>query len=136
MNERRILRLVFGLVLAATAGWGLWLSGGPTHNRLLREDSATRDVLQSAASSVETFHQLRGALPGSLAEAKRFCDEQPSAYCPDFAPEALDYHPLGEPGRFEICAEFRLPAPPDAGRFANAEAGRVCHPFTAAPAQD
>lgn len=133
MNERRIVRLVFGLAIAATAGWGLWLSGGPGHNRLLREDSALRDELQGVAGGVETYYQLRKALPETLTEAKRFCAEQPSAYCPEFAPERYAYRQLGEPGRYEICAEFNLPAPPDDKRFANAEAGRACFPFSAFP---
>lgn len=131
MTQRQILRLIFGTLIAGVVGWGLWLSGGPGYNRMLREDAARRNGVENASQLVETYAQMKGALPESLEAARRFCDETPSRYCPEVTVEDYDYRPLetkAESARFEICANFALPSRPNVARHAH-QAGRACHAF-------
>lgn len=131
MNERRVLRIVFGVLIAGVVGLGLWLSGGPGHNRLLRADQGTRAGLENAAQLVQGHFEREGALPESLEAARRSCAETPSAWCPEFAGADYAYRLLEGERRFEICSDFALPAPPSAP-FEH-PAGRFCRPFTAEP---
>jgi hypothetical protein len=117
-------------VAAAAVGAGLYFSGSPGEQRLLRLDDARLDGLRMLAGAIDAYWNASGRLPATLAEV---LDAQRLQRLPADPATAAPYayEPL-DSDRYRLCATFDRPSSElEATGFWRHEAGLQC--FTISP---
>ncbi len=128
MNVQRVAAVASIVIVVAAVGGGLFVTGAPSEQRLLRLDDERVGGLRMISSTASYRWDADQRLPDSAAELVNGQDlsrlpEDPSSGQP------YEYRITG-PRAFEVCAVFdRSSRPGLAGDFWFHEAGRQCFAF-------
>jgi hypothetical protein len=129
MNVQRTAGVASVVLVAAAVAAGLFFSGAPSEQRLLRlDDRRALDLNRLSMAATARWNAGRG-LAGHSAE---LVDGRSLSRIPvdPVADEPYEYRTTG-PLAFEVCAVFDRPSRPElAGDFWFHEGGRQCFAFT------
>ena len=128
-----LLKISSLLCVAAIVG-GLWLTGGPGHQRQLRMDERRITQLNELSQQIDTFYNNHQALPTRLSELAKGTMLEPTDFQDPETEESFGYQP--KQGRqYELCATFNAPTrqrkyayEPAGDKWAH-PAGRHCFPL-------
>lgn len=128
MSPHRLAAFVSIVAVGAAVAAGLYLSGSPAEQRLLRFDEHRIADLRSIAAALNRYIVEADRLPAVLDE---LVDGRRLIRLPrdPETDEPYEYEITGERS-FLLCAEFSRESPPEMSRdFFKHEAGRTCFPF-------
>jgi hypothetical protein len=128
MNVQRLAAVASVAVVAAAVVAGLWLSGSPAEQRLLRLDESRVRDLRELSRAVYYRWEERQVL---AATADELVDGRALSRLPmdPASQEPYEYRVKGA-REFEVCAVFSRPArPEDAEDFWYHDVGRRCFEF-------
>ena len=127
MTVNRVVAIVSAVVVIVAALAGLYLSGSPSEQRLLRLDERRVRDLNQLANAIQIYWQEQDQLPATLRDVVdgRRLDRLPAD--PD---DRRDYEYSPGEKTFRLCAEFDRSSPEsDVVEFWNHPAGRHCFEF-------
>jgi hypothetical protein len=128
MSVQRVAAIGSAVVVVASVIAGLFVTGSPLEQRLLRLDERRVSDLQSLSQAAEFRWDRNETIAGTASELVdgRYLSRLPSDPTTD---QPYEYRVTGPRG-FEVCAVFDRPARPDfAGDFWSHDAGRHCFAF-------
>jgi hypothetical protein len=130
MTMHRVVAMAATIVVTITAIAGLYLSGSPAEQRLLRMDERRIRDLNQLANAVQRYWQEQGALPATLQE---LLDGRRLLAMPLDPDRNLVYEYLPDATVFRLCAEFDRPSRTTRTQeFWTHPAGRHCFEFDTA----
>lgn len=133
-----ILAAVVTACVIVVAGYGLFIAGSPTQERMRRLDAQRLNDLQSITYAVDQFYALKTQLPASLEELQRQREVYVSSIRDPETQAFYEYQKAGATS-YELCATFATegdqnqfsdgtrPAYPNTGSFWKHGVGRTCY---------
>lgn len=106
MNWNRVVAIASTVVVIITAVAGLYLSGSPAEQRLLRIDERRIRDLNQLANAVQRYWQEQGELPDTL---QQLVDGRRLSKLPVDPDSGLAYQYTAGDKKFSLCAEFKRP---------------------------
>lgn len=127
MTVNRIVAIACVVVVIMAAIAGLYLSGSPAEQRLLRMDERRVRDLHNLANAIQFYWQEQDALPASLRDV---VDGRRLDRLPVDPNTRREYDYLPQENAFRLCANFDRASPAnDQVEFWSHPAGRHCFEF-------
>jgi hypothetical protein len=104
-RSRKIWRVVAILIVIVSIGWGFSVLGSPRTQRLIKYDAQKINDLQMLNSYVQSYYQMKGTMPESIADLSLVQYSQ----IPNDAQtgNSYEYKLIGQSAKaYELCAEF------------------------------
>jgi hypothetical protein len=133
-----ILAAIVTVCVIVVAGYGLFLAGSPTQERMRRMDAQRLNDLQSITYAMDQYYALKSQLPATLDELQGQREVYVSSIRDPETQAPYEYRKAGTVA-YELCATFATtgdqqqfsdgsrPVYPNGGSFWQHGVGRTCY---------
>ncbi len=122
-KKRKMLGAILGIIIVSSIAWGFAVLGSPRTQQLIKYDQQKVNDLQILNSEVQSYYQMKGSLPLTIAElsAVQYSDTRTDMQ----SGKPYEYNLIGQSAKaYELCAEFNK-----ASDEARAETSIAMYPY-------